>query len=542
MLRRRFALLAVCGLLLAACGGTGTTSTTGASGSAATKASTASAAPSVLNIAYTDDPTSLDPTKTPSVSLVHSLIYDTLVVQGADLQYHPDLATSWTIAPDGKSITFDLRKDVTFSDGTPFNAEAVKFTFDRIMNPATASPGKSFLGTLTSTTVVSPYVVRLNFSAPYAPIFNSLSTDFCAIISPTAVQKEGSNFGQQPVGTGPYMLKSWLHGQSITLVRNPNYKWGPSTYYGSNTGPAQYQEIVFKDLPDENTRVLALKNNEVQISDVPATSLSVIQSDPNVQLIKTQSQGITYLGFNVSRAPWSDPKVRAAIAHLVQRTPIVQVGLGGLGVPQFTPIPTNVWGFSKSVASQEYSYDPAAAKSILESDGYTMGPGGIFSKNGKPLSLQILTYTTEPYPRVAQVVQNQIQQGGIQVSIKELESASLLALTPTGNFDSILIAYGWSDPDILYYFFDSANMKTSDRVHLNDPTINALLLKGRTTVDPTARAAVYKTLQQDLDQLAPWIPLYSTVSETGISKAVAGVQTLPNGSLLLLNAHPASGS
>jgi peptide/nickel transport system substrate-binding protein len=539
MLRRRrlvpLALIIVLGLFAAACGGSAAT------GSAAATAA-ASTAPKVLNIAYTDDPTSLDPTKTPSVSLVHSLIYDTLVVQGADLQYHPDLATSWTISPDGKTITFKLRQDVKFQDGTPLNADAVKFTFDRIMNPATASPGKSFLGTLSSTTVLDPYTVQLNFSAPYAPIFNSLSTDFCAIISPTAAQKEGDNFGQQPVGTGPFAFKSWLHGQSITLVRNPDYKWGPSNYYGSHTGPAQYDQVVFKALPDENTRVLALKNDEVQISDVPATSLNVIQSDPNVQLVKNQSQGIDYLGFNVSRAPWSDQKVRAAIAHLIQRDPIVQVGLGGLGVPQYTPVPTNVWGFSQTAADQEYNYDPAAAKSLLESDGYTPGANGIMTKNGQPLSLTILTYTTEPYPRVAQVVQNQIQQGGIQVSIKELESASLLALTPTGNFDAILIAYGWSDPDILYYFFDSANLKTSNRVHLDDPSIDALLLKGRTTVDPTARAAVYQTLQEDLDQLAAWIPLYSTVSETGISKTVTGWQSLPNGSLLLLNAHPAGGS
>jgi peptide/nickel transport system substrate-binding protein len=535
--KRPLALLVLCGMLLAACGGGA--ATTGTAKSASGTAATSSAS-TVLNIAYTSDPTSLDPQKTPSVSLVHSLIYDTLVVQGPDLQYHPSLATSWTISPDGKTITFKLRKDVKFQDGTPFNAQAVKFTFDRLMDPATASPGKSFLGTLTSTTVVDPYTVQLNFSAPYAPIFNSLSTDFCAIISPTAVQKEGANFGQQPVGTGPYMLKSWNHGQSITLVRNPDYKWGP--YYYKDSGPAQYSEIVFKMLPEENTRVLALKSGEVQISDVPATSLSVIQADPNIQLVKAQSQGITYLGFNVSRAPWNDQNVRAAIAHLIQRDPIVQVGLNGLGVPQFTPIPTNVWGFSQTAASKEYNYDPAAAKKLLENDGYKPNAQGIMTKNGQPLSLQILTYTTQPYPRVAQVVQNQIQQGGIQVSIKTLESASLLALTPTGNFDSILIAYGWSDPDILYYFFDSANLKTSDRVHLDDPAINALLMQGRTTVDPTQRAAVYQTLQEKLDQMAPWIPLYSQVSETGISKSVAGVQTLPDGTLLLLDAHPASGS
>jgi peptide/nickel transport system substrate-binding protein len=532
MRRRPAALLALCGILLAACGGAAAPTTRGAPGA------TAPAAPRVLTIAYTDDPTSLDPQKTPSVGLVHSLIYDTLVVQGPDLQYHPALATGWTIAPDGKSITFKLRQDVKFQDGTPFNADAVKFTFDRLMDKATASPGKSFLGTLTSTTVVDPYTVQLNFSAPYAPIFNSLSTDFCAIISPAAVQKEGDGFGQQPVGTGPFMLKSWSHGQSITLVKNPDYKWGP--YYYSDPGPAQYDEIVFKMLPDENTRVLALKNGEVQISDVPATSLSVIQSDPQIQLVKAQSQGITYLGFNVSRAPWNDPNVRAAIAHLIQRDQIVQVGLNGLGVPQFTPIPTNVWGFSQAAASKEYNYDPAAAKSILEGDGYKPDANGIMTKDGKPLSLEILTYTTQPYPRVAQVVQNQIQQGGIRVSIKTLESASLLALTPTGNFDSILIAYGWSDPDILYYFFDSANLKTSNRVHLNDPAIDKLLMQGRTTVDPTQRAAVYATLQETLDRMAPWVPLYSAVSETGIRKSVAGVQTLPNGSLLLLDAHPAS--
>ncbi len=491
-----------------------------------------------LRITYSSDPTSLDVHLTPSVGLVHSLIYDTLVVFGPDRQYHGHLAESWEVGAGGREITFYLRKGVTFHDGTEFDAEAVKFNFDRLANPDLASPGATWLGPYERTEVIDKYTVKVIFKEPYSPFLYSLSTEFLAIQSPAAIQKYGDDYGQKAaVGTGPFMFEAWEAGDRITLVRNPNYKWPPFWY--ENKGPAYFEKVIFYNMPDEMTRLLALENAEIDIVGIPTHAVEDMKAKPNVEVYEAETSSVVYLGINSSKAPWSDARLRQAVAHIVDREEIVNVALNGMGVPNPTPISTAVFGYEPSLIEEVvYPRDIERAKTLLAEAGYrdTDGDGWV-DKDGKPLVLEIMTYNSDPYPRLAEVVREQIIKAGIKVKIKTLESATLLAATPKGEHDAILIAYGWSDPDILYYFFHSSRLDRTNRVHYVNPQVDQLLEKARTVVDADERFAIYRQIQSIIIRDAPWIPLYTPIACTGVRAEVKGFKLGPRGAYWLHDAY-----
>jgi peptide/nickel transport system substrate-binding protein len=166
---------------------------------------------------------------------------DPLIWQAPDLSYVPGVAEAWEVSEDAKAYTFHLRKDVKFHDGTPVNADAVKFSWDRIMDPETKSKTAiGQMGSFAQAVIVDEFTVRAEFSAPYAPFLDSVSQSYCSPISPTAVAKYGADFAHNLVGTGPFMLKEWVENDHVTLVKNPDYNWAPSIF--GHQGPAYLEE------------------------------------------------------------------------------------------------------------------------------------------------------------------------------------------------------------------------------------------------------------------------------------------------------------
>src|SRR5579872_6587777 len=164
-------------------------------------------------------------------------------------KFMPGLAEKWDISPDATVYTFNLKQGVTFHDGTPFNAAAVKFTLDRVVDPATkAGQSHDQLGPYDHTEIVDDYTVKVVMKQPYAPLLTNMN-GYLGIVSPTAVQKMGlADFARHPVGTGPFMFKEWVNTDHVTLVRNPDYKWGSSMF--KNTGPAHLDQVTFKIIPE----------------------------------------------------------------------------------------------------------------------------------------------------------------------------------------------------------------------------------------------------------------------------------------------------
>ena len=194
-------------------------------------------------------------------------IFDTLIASDGSNRLFPGLATAWNVAADGKSVTLKLRSDVGFHDGTPFDADAVRFTFDTIADPKTASEGAvTQLGPYAGTDVIDPFTVRVNYSQPFGAALASYAEGTLAPVSPTAVKRLGNQgFARAPVGAGPFRFVSWEEGRQVVLERFDKYNWAPG--YNVHTGPSSVQRIISRFIGDASTRVAALEAGEIDISD-----------------------------------------------------------------------------------------------------------------------------------------------------------------------------------------------------------------------------------------------------------------------------------
>ncbi len=464
-----------------------------------------------LTIVYGSDPPSLDPHRTPTVGLPHSMIYETLVtVDKQTGEFIPALADSWDLSRDGTTITFKLKRGVKFHDGTPFNANAVKVTFDRLVSKDMNAPGASFVGPLSNTEVVDEYTVRLVFSKPYAPIFSSLRIAFLAILSPAAIQKMGTDYGSNPVGTGPYRFKQWIPNDRIVYERNPDYNWASANF--KNRGAVYFDQVILRIIPDEATRVIAFERGDVDLlpGGAPPREALRLMREGKYPFTKIPQTSGTYLGLNVKKM--TDVRVRRAIGHAINTDEVARIGLEGLAVPMLSPIAPTIWGYWDGVKQYALDYDPDKAKRLLAEAGYRPGVGGAMMKDGKPLEFTVWTYARTTSVRLAIILQSQLKNVGIRMNIEQLEPATLLASTQRGEHDAILISYGWPDADILYYFFHSSRLATTNRIHYVNPEVDKLLEAGQTTVDPVKRLEVYKQLQRQLLADVPWVPLASDLA------------------------------
>lgn len=340
----------------------------------------------------------------------YPMIYDSLVEYGEKGRIIPSLATSWEISPDGKAYTFHLRKGVKFSDGTPFNAEAVRFSLERWrQKPEHSSITAS--KALENIEIVDSDTVKLHFNTCYYPILTELTYPRpVRIISPSAVAPAGEPNGKfvKPIGTGPWMVESYSKDQQAVLVRNPNY-WGDMP---------KLSKIVLKVIPDPQTRVLALQSGEVDLaggrmSNIPLESLPLIAKDSKLKLHRTEGSTSYYLIFKYNHEFFHDVRIRKAINHAIDKKGVVDNLFGGVGKPaqglfQFT-VP-----YVTERNNQGYPYDVNKARELLAEAGWKDADGdGILDKNGKPFKIS-LTFQNVEYPEWKPTRVNQLFPGLIQ--------------------------------------------------------------------------------------------------------------------------------
>ena len=466
-----------------------------------------------LNLVTGSDPPSLDPHKTPSGTFVHALLYDTLVTADRTKgDFIAELADSWAISENGLVITFKLHPGVKFHDGTPFNSQAVRATIERLINPQTAAPGSSWVGPIERVETPDDLTARLVFKQPYAPIFSSLRIVFLGMLSPAAIAKLGSNYGQNPVGAGPYKFRQWIPGDRIVVDRDPDYAWAPKFY--KNRGAPYLDSVVTRIIPDESTQVIAVQRGDIDIIPAaPAAQAQQLIASGKYQVIRTPQDGGLYLGLNVTKPIFSDVRVRQALGWALNRDEVVDYALQRMAVPMDSPLAPTIWGYAKGLKNA-YHHDPDHARRLLAEAGWKPGADGTLQKDGQPFAFTVWTYPLETNVRIAVVVQTELKQVGVRMNIEQLDPAALLARTASGVQDAILISYGWPDADILYYFFNSGRMSSTNRVHFSNPEVDRLLDAGRTTVDPAKRLEVYRQLQELLLQQAPWIPIASPYNIT----------------------------
>ncbi len=536
------------GSLLAACRGgpQGTEETAGgtpvatpAAPAAATPTETPRQAAGRIVVGRTGDADSLDPHHTiASISWqVFTNIYDPLVSWDANLHIEGILAKEWEISDDGLEYTFSLRDGITFHDGTEFNADAVKFTFDRILDPQTGAPAAAWITSLESTEVVGPFTIRMRLKEPFAPFLGNLCVGYFGIVSPAAVQKYGDEFGKNPVGTGPWKFKEWRTGEEIVLERKPDYKNFHS--YVENKGAPLVSQLVFRNIPDEQTQIAAFETGEINVLAVPPRAVAAFERNPNVQLFRVeQSIGISFLEFHMDppqgeygaifRPPFDDIRVRQAVAYGVNADEIIATVLEGLAVRNYGPLPTGVACYDPAIEQFGYHYDPQRAAQLLEEAGWILPPGNsVRRKDGQPLQVTLWTWSATTQEKVAQVIQNQLNQIGFDVKLETMEPGSLLArlgtADDTSHFD--LMGWGWTEPHMLFMM-----TQTRAGIGLYRPEeYQKLVVEASRVVDLEERCRLYFEAMKIMLRDAAMVPLWSPVSAVGARKEVKGFKIGPQG-------------
>jgi peptide/nickel transport system substrate-binding protein len=310
------------------------------------------------------DALTLDPqfvTDVPTSRMVMQ-IHQTLVYPNLEGKTQPVLAESWSVSDDSLTWTFKLRKGVSFHDGTAFNAEAVKYTFDRIKDPEIGSPRKSTAKIIKEVKVIDEYTVAFLTSKPFAPFLAQLSAYNLAIMSPTAAKKWGKKYSEHPAGTGPFKLESWTPGEKIVMARNEQH-WGDKTLV---------DKLEVRIVPEDSSRVMLLLSGEVDvIASVPPIMLPRLKKSKDVKIIQKTGFRTIYIGLNNKVKPFDNLKVRQAVAHAINQELIVKGVLGGVGTIGGGFESPVIPGAHKNLSS--YKYDPALAKKMLTEAGYANG-------------------------------------------------------------------------------------------------------------------------------------------------------------------------
>lgn len=431
---------------------------------------------------------------------------DPLIWQAPDLTYVPGVAEAWEVAADAKAYTFHIRKDVKFHDGTPVNADAVKFSWDRIMNPETKSKTAiGQMGSFTQAVVVDEFTVRAEFSAPYAPFLDSVSQSYCSPISPTAVEKYGADFAHNLVGTGPFMLKEWVENDHVTLVKNPDYNWAPTIF--GHQGPAYLDEIVFKIITDGATRTGTLQSGETDgIDSVAQKDVSLFAGDGDYTVVNAPVAGIPWcFALNTEKSPTNDLAVRQALNYGIDKATIVSTLLFDQNPQAYGPMTAATLGFDPSLAEM-YPYDPDKANQILDEAGWVKGSDGIRAKDGQPARISMYTPTSDTTPPL---IQAQWKDIGVDVDIQQMDYNALIPIVTKG--DANLGAIGWiqADPDVVRYLLYSKNIDTGyGWTRFRSTELDGLIDSAAATPDQEQRKQLYVQLQKLTMDNALIVPVY----------------------------------
>ncbi|MGL4345982.1 MAG: ABC transporter substrate-binding protein [Cellulosilyticaceae bacterium] len=423
-------------------------------------------------------------------------IYEGLLAYAKDsTEVVPALAESWEESEDGLSYTFKLREGVKFHDGTDFNAEAVKFNIDRQLPPLRQEdmPYASFVfADVKDVEVLDTYSVKINLTKKNTAFLANLAMSMAApIVSPAALEANNGNCNKSPVGTGPYKFVSWNASEDIVLTRNDEY-WGT---------PAKTENVVFKFIPDNSARIVALKNGDVDMIDgIDSTGVAQIEADGNT-IYNVSGMNLNYMAYNTTRAPFDNVAVRTALSKAINVPELVTALYGDYAELATTILPSFIPGYSKDV--KQVAYSPIDAKAELEAAGFNQPIKMIVYNNPRPYN-----------PRnkaLAESIQSYFSKVGVEVVIEDYDWTTYKDKVITGDYD--ICFYGWvgdnGDPDNFLNLLADQN-PAMNVARLNDAVFNEMVAKGTNTEKGPERDAIYKEAEQYIADLAVWVPVCHT--------------------------------
>ncbi len=485
------------------------------------------------------EPTCLDPHNFGDMpqAYIGRQYLDSLVAMEPGGKAVPWLATSWDISKNGREYTFHLKEGVKFTDGTPFDAAAVKANFDQMLKPETESATNLvYLSPIyKSTEVVNPNTVKIVLKQPYSPLLDVLSQAFFGMESPKAMARGIKANCLSPVGTGPFIIKKWAKGQEIDLVRNPNYNSPPAD--AKNQGPAYLEKITWRFLTDPSVRYAALKSGEANlIFNIPPENYAEAASDPEIEVQRVVHAGEGhYLVLDNSEPPFNDLKVRQAFTYAANVPAAVQSAFQGSILSQTTPISSATPDYNKALAEQ-YPYNVAKAEALLDEAGWKVGSDGIREKDGKPLTVKFLYNSgageTDPAElSLYQDVQAAVKEAGFDLKLVPLpEAAFFEQANTTSDYDAETTYFNSPTPEAMYFSSSAADYEVlfSNVSKVKNPELDKTLLAAAATSDPAQEKALYEKAQKIIVDNAYWVPMYSEMSTLGIEKNLKGVWIEPS--------------
>ncbi len=479
-----------------------------------------------LAIGYLQEQATLDapvPNSDSQARLLNSVL-DPLVWEPEPGKFVPGLAESWDIAPDVKSYTLKLRKDVTFHDGAAFNAAAVKVTFDRIVDPTLKALKIGYLGPYEGTDVVDDFTVRVRFKQKFPLFLHNASTSALRPVSPAAVQKFGADFGQNLVGTGPFKLTSFGKDK-IAFDRFDAYHWAPS--FLKHEGPALLDSVTYRIIPEDATRVTALERGELQIMDfTPPQEVKRLQGDQRFKVDLLNVPGLPQiLQFNVDKAPTSDKLVRQACQYAVNHQDIVDNVWFSLAKPAFGVLAASTPGYWSGV-EQAYPFSPEKAQALLDQAGWRLGSDGIRVKDGQRLELLYITTATAAIVQTGQIIQSMLRKVGVDVKIDAMANQASLTKYQQNEHHIGRLGEINSDPSVLAFPVHSRNISggtQGNRSRYSNPQVDKLLDDAELETDWNKRLAMYQQVQQIVSEDAIIMGGYQQVLINAMSAKVSNV-------------------
>ena len=483
-----------------------------------------------LTYALATDPDTLDPhvSSYAVATRVIKGIFETLVYQGVDNKIEPWLATDWEVSEDQKAYTFNLRENVTFHDGTEFNAEVVKYNFERVFDPATkALLAANYMEMVEFVEVIDNYTVKFTLANPSATFLTLLAHSNFSIVSQEAAEQAGEQFGLNPVGTGPFQFVEAVENDRVVLERNEDYHGGYP--FADHEGPAYLDKLTFKIVPEEATRIGSVQSGQIKAAEtVPPQDILTIEKNAQLKLWEAASGGLPYAIFiNNSNPPWDDVKTRQALRAGIDVESIVNTLYLGTYERAWSPLTPSAFGYDASLEDKE-GFDVEEANALFDELGWKKDSDGLRKKDGETLTLRVVNDAVNREKRqdIILMVKEQLKVVGVEVEI-ETTSEPLAVLHQPDAYD----AYGNSrvgiDPDDLRMFYHSE--KTYDKgganiAWYNGPELDELLEQGEVEIDPTKRANLYKEAQQILVNEVVSIPIYLLPYTIATSSDVQGIK------------------
>lgn len=471
-----------------------------------------------LTVVRLSDATKLDPhfiTDIPSANVIYQKVYETLVKPDKDMNIKPLLATEWKLINE-TTWEFKLKEGISFHDGAPFNAEAVKATIDRLLDPNTASPSRAKFTMIKEVKIIDDYTVQFLLEYPFAPLLSNLASNEGSMISPKALAENPEKLTEVPVGTGPFVFEAWKTGQEISLKKNEKY-WGDKP---------KIDRVVFKVVPEDATRLAMLETGEAQINDqVPVTEIERIEASKTMGLYRTDGLAVEYIAFNTKKKPLDDVRVRKAISHAIEREAIIKGVYNNIGTLANEAMSPKVFGYSENV--KPFDYDLNEAKKLLKEAGYEKG-----------LQLNLLTSDRKERINMAEVIQSQLKGIGVEVKIQVMEYGAYIDVIDKGDHDMAIGGWGNATGDgdyNQYNLFHSASQGSpGNHFYYSNPEVDNMIEGARRETDEAKRKQLYEqAMKKELEEDAVYVPIRNYEHIAAYSKNIDGFWLNPASYLMI---------